>query len=76
MTATLEKILAEVKTLSPAEKTELKEILSAQEISVEAQRQALIRETMGKYAHLPGSVDEFLANKHEDNEREERRRGW
>ena len=66
MTATLEKILAEVSALSPAEKTELREILAKEQPVDFARREALIRETMGKYAHVPGSSDEFMARKRED----------
>ena len=71
MTPTLEKILAEVNTLSPGERTQLREILSTEQPIDLARRQALIRDTMGKYAHLPGSSEEFMARKLEDVELED-----
>ena len=74
MTPTLERILAEVKTLSSGEKMQLRELLAAQQPVDLAERQALIRETMGKYAHLLGSSEEFMARKQEDLDLEEQRR--
>ena len=71
MTPTLERILAEVNTLSPGEKTQLREILSTEQPIDLARRQALIRDTMGKYANLPGSSEEFLSRKREDTELED-----
>jgi hypothetical protein len=38
------------------------------------ERARRIEAVFAKYANLPGSVDEFLASKHEDTEREEARR--
>ncbi len=37
------------------------------------ERRARVEAVRGKYAHLNTSVDEFLARKHEDTEREEAR---
>ncbi len=41
--------------------------------SSEEERRARVRALRGKYAHINTSVDEFLARKHEDTEREEAR---
>lgn len=73
MTPTLERILAEVNTLSAGEKSQLREILSNEQPIDLARRQALIRDTMGKYAHIPGSSEEFLARKRDDVELEDPR---
>ncbi len=38
------------------------------------ERRARLRAFRGSAAHLPGSVDEFLRERHEENERQEARR--
>lgn len=102
MTATLNQIIEQARTLSPAERAQLIDTLNresqaetfyeesaqsdasglspesdASEMSV-AERIKLIKSVRGKYAHLPGSVDDFLREKHLDteyqNQREERLR--
>lgn len=37
------------------------------------ERRALVKAARGSAAHLPGSVEQFLREKHEDNERDEAR---
>jgi hypothetical protein len=78
MTATLEKILAEVETLSSGERTQLRDILAkepaqADPAKEEARRRALIHELQGRYANLPGSSEEFMAERRADTERENAR---
>ena len=71
MTKELEEVLRAAKTLSRPEKEELVHAIERDISSVsESERQRLVREIHGKYAGLPGSVDEFLARKRDDTERE------
>lgn len=42
--------------------------------SAEAKRKALVREAKGKYKGMFSSVDDFLRERHEENEAEERNR--
>ena len=73
MTPTLEKILAEVRALSAVERTELRDILANEPVSFPPRDMKLVDELWGKYKDTPGSVEEFLKRKHEDNERDEQR---
>ena len=73
MTATLERILAEVGALSSAEKAELRLILEKEQPPVQPRNEALIRELCGKYRDVLGSTEEFMARKQEEIDLEERR---
>ena len=78
MSATLEKILAEAKTLSSGERTQLREILAkepdqADHSQEEARRRAIIHELQDRYAHVPGSSEEFMAERRAETERENAR---
>lgn len=84
MTAiTFETVLTQAQQLAPSERARLIGALAQelaqqpvtttpQPVSVE-ERRARVEAIRGKYAHLNTSVDEFLARKHEDTEREEAR---
>lgn len=84
MTAiTFESVLTQAQQLAPSERARLIGALAqdlVQEpvttppppLSVE-ERRARVEALRGKYAHINTSVDEFLARKHEDTEREEAR---
>jgi hypothetical protein len=65
MSATLDKIIEEVRTLSPDEQRQLRELLERET------RPALARSIRGKYAHLTTSSEAFIAQKHEETERED-----
>lgn len=77
---TFESVLAQAQMLAPSERARLIGALAQQlvqpatapPISLE-ERQVRVRALRGKYAHVNTSVDEFLARKHEDIEREEAR---
>jgi hypothetical protein len=51
---------------------ELSSIEDAPPMEKTKSREELVMEICGKYAHLPGSVDEFMQRKREDLERENR----
>jgi hypothetical protein len=83
MTAiTFESVLTQAQQLAPNERARLIGVLAQalaqpaastpQPLSAE-ERRARVEAVRGKYAHLNTSVDEFLARKHEDTEREEAR---
>jgi hypothetical protein len=70
----LEKIMEEVRMLSPEELRKLREMLDREAHSQEqARREETLRRIRGKYAHLPTSSEEFAARKLEDIDLEERR---
>jgi|WetSurMetagenome_2_1015567.scaffolds.fasta_scaffold441424_2 hypothetical protein len=71
MSSTLEKILEEVKALSPGEKTQLREILAGE--PPPAKDVAFIRQVRGKYKHALSSTEDFMARKQEEIEIEEQR---
>jgi hypothetical protein len=77
MSSTLEKILAEVETLSSAERTELRQALAMEpdrhQAPDAARRQARVYEVWGSLAHLPGSSEEFMAERRAETERENAR---
>ena len=73
MTPTLAKVLDEVRTLTPSERTELRDILMNEPLAHPPRNLKLIDELWGKYKDTPGSVAKFLAQKHLDNDRDEHR---
>jgi hypothetical protein len=75
MSATLDKIIEEVRTLSPEEQRQLREMLDREaQASEQSRRAALSRSIRGKYAHLGVSSDEFAARKAEEIALEDRHR--
>lgn len=73
MSATLDRIIEEVRALSLEEQQQLLEILEQETLSSEqARRAALSRSIRGKYAHLGVSSDDFAARKAEEIALEDR----
>ncbi len=68
MSATLDKIIEEVRTLSPDEQQQLREVLDREA------RTAELRRIQSKYAHLGVSSDDFAVRKAEEIALEDRRR--
>ena len=74
--ANLERILDEVRALTPDEKRNLREALDeALEADERARREVLVRSIRGKYAHLGLSSEGFAALKAEEIELEDKSRG-
>jgi hypothetical protein len=82
MSQALDRILAEVRQLSPDERRQLRERLdreahiapSPAQRDVQAERAALITSVRGKYAYVPTSSEAFNQRKQEEIELEDRRR--
>ncbi len=73
MSATLDKIIEEVRQLPPDEQRQLREMLDREtNNSEQSRRAALSRAIRGKYAHLGVSSDEFAARKAEEIALEDR----
>lgn len=73
--ATLEKILEDVRALTPDEQRQLREMLNKEAMSEEqARRAALIKSIRGKYAHVPTSSEEFAERKQVEIDLEDRHR--
>ncbi len=68
MSATLDKIIEEVRTLSPDEQQQLREVLDREA------RTAELRRIQSKYTHLTTSSESFAARKAEEIALEDRRR--
>lgn len=68
MSTSLDKIIEEVRALTPDEQQQLRELLDREA------RTAELRQIQGKYAHLGVSSEDFAARKAEEIELEERRR--
>lgn len=76
MSATLDKIIEEVRTLTPEERQQLLEMLERESgISEHERRIALARSVRGKYAHIPTSSEAFAAMKREETKREDSKFG-
>lgn len=71
MSATLDKIVEEFRTLEPEEQGRLLELLEREKRSSE--RAALARSVRGKYAHVLTSSEDFIALKREETRREDAR---
>lgn len=69
MSATLERMIEEFRTLEPEEQGQLLEMLEREKRSSE--RAALARSIRGKYAHIPTSSEDFIAQKREETRRED-----
>jgi hypothetical protein len=73
MSAILDKIIEEVRTLSSDEQQQLLKVLEREtQGSEQARRLALSRSIRGKYAHLGVSSDDFAARKAEEIALEDR----
>lgn len=79
---TFESVLTQAQQLAPLERARLigalaqalaEPVASPPPPLTLEERRARVEAIRGKYAHLNTSVDEFLARKHEDTEREEAR---
>lgn len=76
MSATLDKIIEEIRALPPEEQRRLLEILEQERRGSERARRAeLARQVRGKYAHLLTGSEEFIALKRKETELEESRFG-
>lgn len=71
MSATLDRIVEEFRTLEPEEQGQLLERLEQEKRSSE--RAALARSVRGKYAHVRTSSEDFIALKREETRREDSR---
>jgi hypothetical protein len=61
---TLEKVLEDVRALTPDERRQLRELLNEETLTMErTERETLLRRIQGKYAHLPTSSQEFADRK-------------
>jgi hypothetical protein len=70
----VEKIMQEVRSLSPQELRELLDMINREATSRgRSRRDEILRQIRGKYAHLPTSSDQFAARKREEIELENRR---
>ena len=69
MSATLNKIVEEFRSLEPEEQGRLLEMLEQEKRNSE--RTALARSVRGKYAHVRTSSGDFIALKHEETKRED-----
>jgi hypothetical protein len=62
-----------IRLLGEVPKTDAERLQAGTEISPERARQIeAAKALLGKYAHLPGSVDDFIAEKRKEIEREKR----
>jgi hypothetical protein len=71
MSATLDKIIEEVRALSPAEQQQLREMLNEE---TREQRGRLAQSIRGKYRDMLTSSEVFIAHKAEEIALEDRRR--
>ena len=77
MSVVLEEIIEKIHTLPFVERRKLREILASEEEDLEKERQRrleLSKQIMGKYRNSLSSVDEFIARKQEEIEKEDK--GW
>jgi hypothetical protein len=73
--STLEKVIEELKTLTPEERQQLRELLDREARSVEQEeRIRLAASIRGKYRDVLSSSEEFIARKREETAREDRSR--
>jgi hypothetical protein len=68
MTPAVEKILAEISTLTPAEREELQELLGSSRPTAE-----LVNKIKGKYSFVATSSEAFAGRKQEEIDLEDRR---
>jgi len=63
MSQAIDRILEEVRNLSPEEQIRLRETLNAQPLTADSQRQSAAKNLFGKYSHAPAASAEFSARK-------------
>ena len=73
MSAAIEKILAEINNLTPAEQRELQSLLGRNQTSSPRPTAHLVNEIKGKYSFVATSSETFAARKQEEIDLEERR---
>jgi len=75
MSPAIEKILAEISTLTPAEQRELRGLLGQDQTSSPRPTAQLVNEIKGKYSFVATSSEAFAARKQEEIEIEDRHNG-
>jgi hypothetical protein len=75
MSPAVEKILAEINSLGPAEQQELRKLLGQDQTSSPRPTAQLVNETKGKYSFVATSSEAFAARKQEEIDLEERHNG-
>jgi hypothetical protein len=75
MTPAVEKILAEISTLTPAEREELQELLGPNQTSSSRPAAELVNKIKGKYSFVATSSEAFAGRKQEEIDLEDRRNG-
>ncbi|MDQ3918103.1 MAG: hypothetical protein M3348_06460 [Acidobacteriota bacterium] len=76
MSATLDKIIEEIRTLPADEKRQLREMLEREAREADqGERAKLSRSIRGKYAHLLTDSETFIAQKREETRREDSKFG-
>ena len=69
---TTEELIAKIETMTPQERREVEHFVEFL-LSKQPQPHRPRISAMGKFAHIPGSTDEFMRRKQEEKELEERR---
>lgn len=75
MSTAVEKILAEINTLTPAEQQELRGLLVANQTSSPRPTAQLVDQIKGKYSFVATSSEAFSARKQEEVDLEDRHNG-
>jgi hypothetical protein len=75
MSRGVEKILAEINTLTAGEQLELRELLGQSQTSSPRPTAQLVNEIKGKYSFVATSSEAFVARKQEEIDLEDRRIG-
>ena len=75
MSPAVEKILAEINVLTPAEQREIRELLGQDRTSSPRPTTQLVNEIKGKYSFVATSSDAFAARKQDEIDLEERHNG-
>jgi hypothetical protein len=75
MSRAVEKILAEISTLTPADQQELRELLDQNQTSSHRPTVQLVDEIKGKYPFVATSSEAFAVRKQEEIDFEDRRNG-
>jgi hypothetical protein len=75
MSPAIEKIIAEIKSLPPAEQREIRALLGQEQTSSLRPTAQLVNEIKGKYSFVGTSSEAFAARKHEEIDLEDRHNG-
>jgi hypothetical protein len=75
MSPAVEKILAEINSLAPAEQREIRKLLGQNPTSASRPTAQLVNQIKGKYSFVATSSEAFAARKQEEIDLEERRNG-